>query len=99
MNTIFKLESGIELMELSLLPTHSDNEHLNNEIEFLERQKMDLFHILESVQGTKQDAEALTNSSGTKALWFALVGLGVIALANLGFYKQVKSTLKQRKLI
>ena len=25
MNAIFKLESGIELMELSLLPNHSDN--------------------------------------------------------------------------
>lgn len=36
---------------------------------------------------------------GTKAMWFALIGLIAIILVNLGFYKEVKNTLKQRKLI
>lgn len=99
MNAIFKLESGIELMELSLLPSHSDNEYLNNEIEYLEKQKEDLLSILEGLEGSKQYTETLTNMMGTKAMWFAMLGLGAIVLVNFGFYKEVRNTLKQRKLI
>lgn len=53
----------------------------------MEQQKNDLFNILENVEGTKQYTETLTNMMGTKAMWFALVGLAAIIIVNLGFYK------------
>lgn len=36
---------------------------------------------------------------GTKAMYFAIVGLIAIIGVNWGFYKQIRKTLKERKLI
>jgi len=32
----FKLQTGLELMELEVLPDKTDNEYLDNEVKFLE---------------------------------------------------------------
>lgn len=53
MPTTFRFQSGLELMELELLPDKTDNEYLDKEVNFLESQHDELFKSLENIESAR----------------------------------------------
>lgn len=41
----------------------------------------------------------MLNLMSTNTVWFGVVGLLTIILVNLGFQREIRKTLKERKLI
>jgi tetrahydromethanopterin S-methyltransferase subunit B len=93
------IQSGLELMEFELLPDKSDAENLERELSWLESQKSKLFESLDRTEGLRATSESLTNLMSTKMIGFAIVGLVSIIAVNVLFYRELKKTFKERKLI
>lgn len=93
------IQSGLELMEFELLPDKSDAENLERELSWLESQKSKLFESLDRTEGLRATSENLTNLMSTKMIGFAIVGLLSIIAVNVLFYRELKKTFKERKLI
>jgi hypothetical protein len=94
-----QIQSGLELMEFELLPDETDSENLERELGWLENQKSKLVESLGRMEGLRATSEGLTNLMGTKMIGFAVVGLLGIAIVNLLFYRELKKTFRDRKLI
>lgn len=60
---------------------------------------MSLLESLKYEDAVKTNTQELTNLMTTKTLWFGIAGLAVVILANVCFQREVRKTLKQRKLI
>jgi hypothetical protein len=93
------IQSGLELMEFEMLPNKSDSENLERELGWLENQKLKLFESLDRMEGLRATSEGLTNLMSTKMIGFAIVGLLTIIVVNVLFYRELKKTFKDRKLI
>lgn len=93
------IQSGLELMEFELLPDKSDAENLERELSWLQNQKSKLFESLDRTEGLRATSENLTNLMSTKMIGFAIVGLVSIIVVNVLFYRELKKTFKERKLI
>lgn len=93
------IQSGLELMEFELLPDKSDAENLERELSWLESQKAKLFESLDRTEGLRATSESLTNLMSMKMIGFAIVGLLSIIAVNVLFYRELKKTFKERKLI
>lgn len=93
------IQSGLELMEFEMLPDKSDSENLERELGWLENQKEKLFESLDRMEGLRATSEGLSNLMSTKMIGFAIVGLLSIIVVNILFYRELKKTFKDRKLI
>lgn len=93
------IQSGLELMEFHMLPDKSDSENLERELGWLENQKEKLFESLDRMEGLRATSEGLTNLMSTKMIGFAIVGLLSIIVVNVLFYRELKKTFKDRKMI
>lgn len=93
------IQSGLELMEFELLPDKSDSENLERELGWLENQKLKIFDVLDRMESLRATSEGLTNLMSTKMIGFAIVGLLCIIVVNILFYRELKKTFKDRKLI
>jgi hypothetical protein len=51
------------------------------------------------MEGLRASTEGITNIMSTKMIAFAILGLGAIVVVNFLFYKELKKTFKERKLI
>ena len=51
------------------------------------------------MEGLRATSEGLTNLMSTKMIGFAIVGLVSIIVVNVIFYRELKKTFKERKLI
>ena len=72
---------------------------MERELSWLENQKQKLFETLDRMEGLRATAEGLTNMMSTKMIGFAIVGLLSIIVVNVVFYRELKKTFKDRKLI
>ena len=99
MKLAVKIQSGLELMEFDVLPDKNDSENMERELSWLENQKQKLFESLDRMEGLRATAEGLTNMVSTKMIGFAIVGLLSIIVVNVVFYRELKKTFKDRKLI
>jgi hypothetical protein len=99
MKIALNIQSGLELMEFEMLPDKSDSENLERELGWLENQKAKLFESLDRMEGLRATSEGLSNLMSTKMIGFAVVGLLSIVVVNLLFYRELKKTFKDRKLI
>jgi tetrahydromethanopterin S-methyltransferase subunit B len=72
---------------------------LERELSWLENQKSKLFESLERMESLRSTTEGLSNLMSTKMIGFAIVGLLAIVVVNVYFYKELKKTFKDRKLI
>ena len=99
MKLAVKIQSGLELMEFDVLPDKNDSENMERELSWLENQKQKLFESLDRMEGLRATAEGLTNMMSTKMIGFAIVGLLSIIVVNVVFYRELKKTFKDRKLI
>lgn len=95
----FKLQTGLELMELEILPDKTDNEYLDREVTFLEQQHNELFSSLEKIESAREATSTMLNLMSTKIIGFGVVGFLVIIAVNYLFYREVKKTLHERKMI
>lgn len=86
-------------MEFSLLPDKSDTENLEREISWIESQKKNLYETIQQVEQNKVNNAAISNTLSLKMILFAIIGLVSIAGVNLLFFKEIKKTFKERKLI
>lgn len=86
-------------MELELLPDKSDNEYLDKEVNFLESQHDELFKSLENIESSREITKTMLNLMSKKIIYFGIGGFIVIIVVNYLFYREVKETLKKRKLI
>lgn len=99
MRIAINIQSGLELMEFEMLPDKSDSENLERELSWLQNQKAKLFESLERMEGLRATSEGLSNLMSTKMIGFAIVGLLSIVVVNVIFYRELKKTFKDRKLI
>lgn len=51
------------------------------------------------MEGLRAATEGITNIMSTKIIAFAILGLVAIVVVNLLFYRELKKTFKERKLI
>ena len=65
----------------------------------MENQKKGMFDILERMESLRATTEGLTSLMSVKMVGFAIVGLLSIIVVNFLFYKELKKTFKERKLI
>lgn len=86
-------------MELELLPNKTDNEYLDREVSFLESQHDELFKSMENIESAREVTKTMLNIMGKKIIYFGIGGFLVIIAVNYLFYREVKETLKKRKLI
>ena len=93
------MQSGLELMEFELLPAKGDAENLERELHWLEKEKAKLFESLDRMESLRATSEGLTNLMSTKMVGFAIIGLLAIIVVNVLFYRELKKTFKERKLI
>ncbi len=99
MNLTVDIQSGLELLEFELLPDKNDSENLDRELNWLENQKRNMFNILERMESLRASTEGLTELMSVKMIGFAIIGLLSIIVVNFMFYKELKKTFKERKLI
>ena len=97
----YKIEfnSGLEVMELHELPSANDAENLERELNWLEQQSQMLGERSSNIQGLRSINQEMANMVGTKLIVFGIVGLIGIAVVNLVFFRSLKKTFKERKLI
>jgi len=93
------IQSGLELLEFELLPDKNDSENLDRELNWLENQKKNMFSILERMESLRASTEGLTELMSVKMIGFAIIGLLSIIVVNFMFYRELKKTFKERKLI
>lgn len=91
--------SGIEVMELHELPNLDDAENLERELNWLSSQNDALKERADNLVGLRNTNEEIAMMVGTKMIIFAVIGMLVILGVNLVFYRSIKKTLKDRKLI
>lgn len=60
---------------------------------------MKIFDVLDRMESLRATSEGLTNLMSTKMIGFAIVGLLCIIVVNILFYRELKKTFKDRKLI
>lgn len=94
-----QIQSGLELMEFELLPDETDSENLERELGWLENQRAKLVESLGRMEGLRASSEGLSSLMGTKMVGLAVVGLLGMAVVNLLFYREIKKTFRDRKLI
>lgn len=82
-----------------MLPDKNDSENLERELSWLQNQKSKLFECLERMEGLRATSEGLSNLMSTKMIGFAIIGLLSIIVVNIVFYRELKKTFKDRKLI
>jgi len=58
-----------------------------------------MFEILERMESLRASTEGLTSLMSVKMIGFAIIGLLSIIIVNFMFYKELKKTFKERKLI
>jgi hypothetical protein len=97
----FKIQfnTGIEMMELSTLPDLSDGDNLEREITWIDQQVVTLGARADSIEGLRRINNQISNMVGNKMIIFAIIGLVAIAAANVIYFKVLKKTFKDRKLI
>ena len=86
-------------MEFELLPDKGDSENLNRELNWIDNQKNILFESLSRMEGLRASTEGITNIMSTKMIMLAVCGLASIVVVNFLFYRELKKTFKERKLI
>lgn len=86
-------------MELHQLPSANDAENLERELNWLEQQAVTLGTHSSNIQGLRLVNQELVGMVGTKLMVFGMIGLATIAVANFIFYRSLKKTFKDRKLI
>jgi len=86
-------------MEFEILPDKNDAENLDRELNWLDNQKRILFETLERMESLRASTEGLTSMMSTKMIGFAIIGLLSIVIVNFIFYRELKKTFKERKLI
>ena len=80
-------------------PRQIDSENLNRELNCLQNQKRNMFSILERMESLRASTEGLTELMSVKMIGFAIIGLLSIIMVNFMFYRELKKTFKERKLI
>ncbi len=58
-----------------------------------------MFNILERMESLRASTEGLTELMSVKMIGFAIIGLVAIIVVNFMFYRELKKTFKERKLI
>lgn len=94
-----KFSTGIEMMELQNLPDMNDGQNLETELNWLDQQTTALSSRADNIEGLRRINYQISGMVGTKMILFAVIGLIVIALVNVTFYRILKKTFKDRKLI
>jgi hypothetical protein len=98
---MFKVQfnTGIAVMELHNLPDSNDGENLERELKWLDQQTNVLSGRADNIEKLRRINYQINHMIGTKMFVFAIIGLIVIASANIVFYKILKKAFKDRKLI
>ena len=86
-------------MELNELPDDGDAQNLDRELKWLENQGNVLSERATNIQGLRLIHQQIAGMEGTKMLVFGVNGLIAIAAVNVIFFKSLKKTFKDRKLI
>lgn len=86
-------------MELNELPDDGDAQNLDRELKWLENQGNVLSERATNIQGLRLINQQIAGMVGTKMLVFGVIGLIAIAAVNVIFFKSLKKTFKDRKLI
>ncbi len=81
------------------MPDKSDSENLERELAWLENQKKNLFESLSRMEGLRASTEGLAGMMSTKMIGFAVLGLVAILGVNFLFFRELKKTFKERKII
>lgn len=66
---------------------------------WLEQQLNSLHQRSENIEGLRRVNYQINGMVGTKMIFFAIIGLVVIGAVNFVFFKTLKKTFKDRKLI
>lgn len=86
-------------MEFELLPDKSDTQNLDREITWIENQKKNLYETIRQVEQRKAANVDSSSLLSVKMIVFAIIGLISIVVVNFLFFKEVKKTFKERKLM
>lgn len=99
--SVFKIQfsTGLEVMELHELPDASDGDNLERELNWLDQQTTTLSHRAENIEGLRRINYQINGMVGTKMIYFAIIGLAAIGVVNFAFFKMLRKTFKDRKLI
>ena len=94
-----QIVSGIELMDLHLLPDNSDAENLALEITWIQEQQAKLQEQMKSISGMKESSKFVSENVGSRMNMLAMVFILLVVAFNGFFYMKFKAGLKARKMI
>lgn len=94
-----KIKSGIDLMDLHILPDSSDAENLNNELKWLEDNKEVLRTVVDKSHTAHTNIISSSTGLNSELGLITMILTGIVVGLNVIFYVKFKKAMRQRKLI
>ena len=93
------LRFGIELLDLKVVVDESDQERIDKEAKWIDKQIDKINEVVESSFSKRVGRDEYANLMRKKLIGYAIIGLIVLSAISGCFFVQLRKTFKERKLI